>query len=310
MSDFRRLGASLYVPAIHPGLADVMCGLHPSNPRSVIVCTEDAIADADVDIAIGRLRGVLSGLPTLSAGPLRFVRPRSPSLLRQIVRMPGIERVHGFVIPKADANTLPAYLRALGRRPYRLMPILETAAIFDGNGLRDIRRVLEQPAVRPRVSALRIGGNDLLRLLGLKRLPGHSVYETPLGMLIPLLVMAFRPHGFRLTGVACDDFSDVELLRRETRQDRLMGLVGKTAIHPAQIPVIEDEFTVSESDLATAEALVRRASGGAFGMSGMMLEPAVHLAWAMDVIATSKALDSSHDTGRSRESRLQEVGSS
>lgn len=287
MANPLRLGASLYVPGVHPDLERVLSGEHPARPQSAIACTEDSIAEADVGRAVDRLRLILRRLPPLSAGPLRFIRPRNVSVFRQLLRLPGIDRVHGFVIPKADGSTLPAYLRALGSRATHLMPTLETAAVFDRDGVHEIKELLGRASVKPRVLCLRIGGNDLLRLLGLKRSPGHTIYDTPVGCLIPSLIFAFRPAGFRLTGVACDDFSDSHLLEREARKDRLMGLVGKTAIHPSQVHIIQQEFSPTSLELDTAQAIIERAAGGAFGMNGTMLEPAVHLAWATDVMASA-----------------------
>ena len=55
------------------------------------------------------------------------------------------------------------------------------------------------PAWRARILVLRIGGNDLLNLLGLRRQRGHTLYETPLGAVIARLVTTFKPHGFRLS---------------------------------------------------------------------------------------------------------------
>lgn len=290
MDNVHRLDASLYVPAIHPNLAQVLRGVSPAAPQSIIVCTEDAISESDVDFALDRLHSILRYLPSLSDGPLRFIRPRSPSVLRQLLRMPGIERVHGFVIPKSDGDTLPAYFRILGRRTFALMPILETAAVFEREGIQEIRWVLQRASLKARILSLRIGGNDLLRLLGLKRFPGHTIYETPIGALIPLLVMAFKPYGFRLTGVACDEYSNPDLLRLEARRDRIMGLVGKTAVHPYQVPVIQQEFRPSSSEVVAARSIIAEASGGAYGLNGVMLEPAVHLAWAKETLSVAESI--------------------
>lgn len=308
MDNVHRLDASLYVPGIHPDLAQVLRGAHPSDPQSIIVCTEDAISESDVDLALDRLHSILRYLPSLSDGPLRFIRPRSPSVLRQLLRMPGIERVHGFVIPKSDGDTLPAYLRILGRRTFHLMPILETAAVFEREGIQEIRHFLQHASVKARILSLRIGGNDLLRLLGLKRFPGHTIYETPIGALIPLLVMAFKPYGFRLTGVACDEYANPDLLRLEARRDRLMGLVGKTAVHPCQVSVIQQEFRPSSSDLEAARSIIAEAYGGAFGLNGVMLEPAVHLAWATDVVDAAHAKRGFGVTDSAVYPRLQNTG--
>lgn len=301
MIDYRKLRASLYIPAVHQNLSEILHGAHHAHLQSVIVCTEDAIGECQVEEALKTLRQLLTKLPQTDQ-LLRFIRPRSPAVLRELLQMPGIDRVHGFVIPKADAETLPEYLLILGSYPATLMPILETAAVFAIDGVVAIRQYLTQPAVRSRIAAVRIGGNDLLGLLGLKRTPGVSVYETPVGLLIPQLVMAMKPFGFRLTGVACDDFSNPDLLRREARQDRLMGLFGKTAIHPAQIEVIRSAFEISPSDFETAHAVMRMKSQGVFSMKGMMIEPAVHLAWAQEVVA-STSFDVEQNSTASLESK-------
>lgn len=285
MDNLHLIGASLYVPGIHPDLASVMAGRHPENPRSVIICTEDSIDESDVETALRGIHAGLTLLPTNASRPLCFIRPRSPGVLGKLLSLPAIDRADGFVIPKADVDTLPNYLRLLGGRPAMLMPILETVAVFDPARLAALRDLLLERTVRPRILGLRVGGNDLLRLLGMKRLAGASIYETPLGVLIPQLVMMFQPFGLRLTGVAVDFFEDDDLLRREAMQDRLMGLVGKTAIHPRQIRIIEEAFNVTQADVETATAVVQRPSARAFGLHGAMLEPAVHAAWARDVLA-------------------------
>jgi len=188
------------------------------------------------------------------------------------------------------------------------MPILETAAVFEREGIQEIRHFLQHASVKARILALRIGGNDLLRLLGLKRFPGHTIYETPIGALIPLLIMAFKPYGFGLTGVACDEYANPDLLRIEARRDRLMGLVGKTAVHPCQVPVIQQEFRPSSSDLEAARSIIAEASGGAFGLNGVMLEPAVHLAWATDVVDAAQAKRGFGVTDSEVYPRLQNTG--
>ena len=56
---------------------------------------------------------------------------------------------------------------------------------------------------------------------------------------------------------------------------RALGFDGKTAIHPAQIPVIHEVFTPSREEVERARAIVeadRGADGGAVGMGGRMVD--------------------------------------
>lgn len=288
MSDFHRITASLYVPTVHPKLEAALRGQAFPQARSLIACTEDAIAEHQLDAALHGLSQALLALPGRSQGPLRFIRPRNAQVLEQILAMPGIERVHGFVLPKADPHSLPAYLEVLGEQPFAFMPTLETAAVFDQSAMVALRTMLLSAPLKARCLALRIGGNDLLALLGMRRPRGVSIYQTPLGVLIAQLVMCFKPFGFQLTGPVFDYLDGPELLQQEALQDRRMGLIGKTAIHPDQLSVIESAFEPDPREMAAARALL---GGDAAVMcfDGAMLERAVHGAWAQQLLARQLA---------------------
>jgi len=288
MPDAYRLGASLYVPAVNRKLLATLSGQHCLSARSVIACTEDAVAEHDLPQALQALRQVLPQLPPRSQGPMRFIRPRNADVLAALLRMPGIERVHGFVLPKADTDSLPAYEALLAHREFWVMPTLETTPIFDVIGQRDIRLWLEQSALRQQILALRIGGNDLLRMLSLKRTRGVTLYETPIGLLIQQLVLSFRPYGFQLTAPVYDFVDDPLTLQRETRADMSMGLIGKTAIHPQQVPVIEAALAVSDDEVRTAREVLS-AGKAVIRLDGAMIERTVHDAWARAVLARQAA---------------------
>ena len=288
MHEAYRLGASLYVPATNPRLGAVFAGTQLPAVRSLIACTEDAIADTELTRALALLREMLPRLPPRSVGPLRFVRPRNALVLGELLAMPGIERVHGFVLPKADTETLPAYEKLLAGRDFWVMPTLETAEVFDVLGQRDLRLHLQKSPVRERILTLRIGGNDLLRMLVLKRTRGTTIYETPIGALIQQLVLGFRPYGFQLAAPVYDFIDDPETLRRETQADIAMGLVGKTAIHPDQVPVIERALAVSQDDLRAAREILAT-DAAVFRFGGAMLEKNVHTPWARSILAREVA---------------------
>ena len=285
--DPHRLGASLYVPAIHPKLTSVFAGDTYPDVRSLIACTEDAIAEHQLDSALACLKAVLPTLPPRELGSLRFIRPRNVEVLQALLGLAGIERVHGFVLPKIDHSTISGYLAALGERNFAIMPTLETAAAFEPDAMRALRKLLLQPAHKARCLALRIGGNDLLALLGIRRALNTSIYQTPIGALIPQLVMCFRPHGFQLTGPVFDGLESMDTLRAEAMQDRHMGLIGKTAIHPSQTGVIESVFRVSECELAAANALLS-SEAPVIKFDGSMLERTVHSEWARTILQRSQ----------------------
>ncbi|MEV0720829.1 HpcH/HpaI aldolase/citrate lyase family protein, partial [Asanoa sp. NPDC050611] len=52
------------------------------------------------------------------------------------------------------------------------------------------------------------------------------------------------------------DVADLDGLRASTRQARAMGFVGRSVVHPRQIPVVHAVFTPSAAEVAAAEAVL------------------------------------------------------
>ena len=283
MPNADNLGASLYVPATHPQLCAIAAGQKLAQLRSVIFCTEDAVHARDLPAALANLTLALQALRP-DPQRQRFVRVRSPEVLQHLLALPGIEHIDGFVLPKATAANLPDYLRLLTTTRHSLMPTLESVEVFDDQELQRLRQLLLQPAWRARILVLRIGGNDLLNLLGLRRQRGHTLYETPVGSVIARLVTTFKPHGFLLSAPVFEYLDDDATLEREVRQDLLHGLTGKTAIHPDQVPRIERHYSARHSDLAAARRILDPDAAGVFQFDNAMCEPTTHRNWALSVV--------------------------
>ncbi len=135
-----------------------------------------------------------------------------------------------------------------------------------------------------RILCLRIGGNDLLNCLRIRRDPGRTIYETPIGDLISRLAGQFIPYGFGLTAPVFESMEHPEVLLQEVEIDINHGLFGKTAIHPDQIELIEACFRVKQSDLDEARKILEPNAPAVFRMGGRMCEPTTHSNWAKDII--------------------------
>lgn len=287
MRDATELGASLYVPATRCDLLAIVRGEKLQEARSIILCTEDSVREDEVQLGLRNLRGALPHIRP-SAERMVFVRARNPAVLSDVLAMAGVDRLDGFVLPKVTAATLPAYLRQLGRHPrHYLMPTLETREVFDEREMCALRRQLEHKSVRERVLTLRIGGNDLLSLLGMRRPRGRTLYQTPIGPVISRLVTTFKPSGFSLSAPVFEYLRDIETLVREVEEDLAHGLVGKTAIHPDQIPIIHACYRVREADLEMASKILDEDAPAVFKMDHSMCEPATHRNWAQRLIKSA-----------------------
>ena len=285
------LGASLYVPASHSDLLPIANGDKITFLRSVIFCTEDAVADSELGFAMANLAHCLQTMRSDSSC-LRFVRVRNPSILQRVLQMPGVEKLTGFVLPKLTNHNFDAYFSQIVGRHFVLMPTLETIEVFDEREMQTLRENLTRPHVRPHILALRIGGNDLLALLGLRRARDMSLYRTPLGALIARLVLQFHPYGLRLTAPVFEYLDNPNLLDQEVREDLAHGLIGKTAIHPDQVGLIERHFRIDQRELEMAESLLQENCPAVFRMHGAMCEVATHRQWAEQTLARAQVFGS------------------
>jgi citrate lyase beta subunit len=285
MIDPISLGATLYVPATRRDLASVVLHGRRYDLRSAVICLEDSLHPRDMPQALVNLAAFLLTLqssPANAIRPLIFIRPRSALSLAHILSLPAIECVDGFVIPKATADIMPEYMAVLSHDHHMLMPTLETREVFDPGEMRRLRDQLL--AFQDRILAIRIGGNDLLQTIGARRSNVRSAYDGPLGPVIVNLVTTYNPWGFHLTGPVFEHFGNLSLLQEEVERDLEHGLIGKTAIHPCQIDVIQSSYTVDSVEAAEARSILSQGSEAIFASRQAMCEPATHRIWAQTVV--------------------------
>ena len=168
------------------------------------------------------------------------------------------------------------------------MPTLETAQAHDALEMRELANRLDKAEYKERILALRIGGNDLLSTLGLRRSASQTLYEGPLGYTIAMLVSTFAPRQYALTAPVFERLDDPETLTRELIQDIGHGLVGKTAIHPSQLQPIYHAFRVELSDYQAAMQLLS-SDKAVYQWNNAMAEPATHNNWAKNVLSRAEA---------------------
>jgi citrate lyase subunit beta/citryl-CoA lyase len=88
------------------------------------------------------------------------------------------------------------------------------------------------------------------------------------------------------------DFRNSEGLRQDTEAARRDGFTGRLAIHPAQVPVINEVFTPSAAQIERAKAVVAafaaQPGAGTVGIDGKMYDRP-HLARAQALLACHKS---------------------
>ena len=87
------------------------------------------------------------------------------------------------------------------------------------------------------------------------------------------------------------DFGNAEGFRRECEEASRDGFVGKMAIHPAQVPIINEVFTPSAEALAHARAVIAafaaQPGAGVVGIGGLMYDRP-HLARAEQLLKRAR----------------------
>lgn len=279
------MGATLYTPANHQDLSDIIFGNKIPGLRSLVICLEDALNECDIPEAYRNIERLTSEMAKASdrKGPDVFIRPRSTAMAVHLIEQFDLSGVAGFVLPKFTIGVVEVWWGIIENTHLLVMPTLETKEVFDAGEMGALASLLEGHAMKERIPALRIGGNDLMSLLSMRRSRTLTIYDSPLGYTIKMLATVFGSRGFSLTAPVCELIADDSILNKELELDAAHGLVGKTAIHPGQVSLIEGAFVVDSGDLMDALRILN-SSQAVFSSQGAMCEPATHRTWAQATV--------------------------
>jgi citrate lyase beta subunit len=277
----------LYVPGDRADLLGIVSGGRNLGVCSLAICLEDAVLASNRPAAAAAVSFALRDAPQLPR-PV-FVRPATFEALDWLLEQPGIERVSGFILPKATVESIHKWIE-ISRGLFQLLPIMESREALDPMGRRDL--ALACAAHRSQVPAARIGANDFFSLLGgLRRPPGKTVYETPVGYVINGLIEAFGAQGVRLCGPVFDRMNCTDVLTREIDEDVSRGLFAKTALNPGQARQIWDHYRPQNQDIEAAESILDLHAPAVFNLNECMLEPACHSGWARRLLQRARAYE-------------------
>lgn len=265
-----------------------------SGSDAVIVDLEDAVA---LD-AKPQARELLGDLPS-SPVPI-FVRTNGPDtgMIWDDVIAAGRAGVAGLVIPKAEhpdtIKQIDGALTALEMMAGHavgsigIVPLIESAL--------GVRNTYDMAMASDRVECVMFGGGeqgDLVADLGCEWTPeGTGLMQARAQVLMSSRAAGIQ-HPFEAVFM---DFRNQEALRVEAELARRLGYVGKVAIHPAQVPVINDVFTPAPDVVAyqrkVLEAFEKAEAEGSASISvdGKMVDYAVARV-ARVVIARAEAAE-------------------
>lgn len=71
------------------------------------------------------------------------------------------------------------------------------------------------------------------------------------------VTVAARAHGIDAVDGPFANFGDPDTFREECRRAMILGMVGKWAIHPSQVPIAQEVFSPTQADVVRARAMMR-----------------------------------------------------
>ena len=290
-----KIGGLLYMPAFQKNIVEKIENDSIKNLTSVAFDLEDSVLDEKLFDAEKTLEIILHDLKSLNKNlPLIFIRVRSPKHLQAIHEKFSsfTEIITGYLLPKFDLNNAESYVAAITEinfnraAPIYFMPIFETENIAEIENLIEIKNLLE--SVQDFILNIRVGVNDLSNIYGLRWNFNYTVYDIGVVRDILINILKVFSKDYVVAGSVWNYFGDeknlawAEGLKKELNLDKLNGFIGKSAIHPSQLPYIFDSLKVTQSDLNDAEQILNWTSDshGVAKVSGRMNELKCHLNWA------------------------------
>jgi citrate lyase subunit beta/citryl-CoA lyase len=265
----------LFVPA---HVERFIARAHERGADAVILDLEDAVPLAEKPAArvglaeaIARLVGHGSGVMVRVNHHLRHVGADLEAAIHPglaALVLPKVEDA-GFLRDVADAVEELERERGISPGSVRLVVQIETPLAL--GRLDAIARA------HPRVTAMTLGPEDYSAALG--GVPEEDALFPPnYAILCAARAAGILPLGF--VG-SIGGFSDAGAYAEMARRARRMGFRGAMAIHPAQVPLLNEAFTPSPEEVAWARRIVEgnrlaeEEGRGAFQLDGKMVDAPV-----------------------------------
>lgn len=201
---------------------------------------------------------------------------------------------HGIVLPKPDsardANQLAKLLEVLeqeaGLTPgqTRILPIAteRPAALF---------HMHEYAEATPRLAGLTWGAEDLSAAVGASaNRDSNGNWLPPYELARSLCLFAAASASVPAIDTVYTDFKNTNGLAEYAAAARRDGFEGMLAIHPAQVPIINEAFVPDDAEVERAQRIVdlfaEHPEAGTLGMDGEMIDRP-HMLQAMRILASA-----------------------
>jgi citrate lyase subunit beta / citryl-CoA lyase len=269
-----------------------------SGADAVIVDLEDSIAPDRKAQARASAAAFLKSAVTQAKRPRLLVRVNAiaTGLIDDDLDAVVPARPDAILLPKAEggASIIHADAKLTAR---------EAIAGLDEGHLKIVAQAIETAAglfaagnirgASPRLIGLTWGPEDLSAEIGAEaNRDAQGLLTEPYRLARSVCLFAAAAAGVAAIETVYVDFRNLAGLKRETEEARRDGFVGRLAIHPAQVPVINEVFTPTADAIDRAQAIVdafaKAPGAGVVAIDGKMYDRP-HLARAQALLARAKA---------------------
>lgn len=252
--DFMELGGTLFVPASHKKLGDIVTRKVFRNLKSLVIDFEDGLELSALDESMKQLAQHLEVLR--EERPFIFLRARDENHLEELLALKDIMKVDGFVLAKFSLANASKYLSLLENRDFQIMPSIEGKELFNPSDLHKLRDIL-LPHI-DKIVLVRFGLEDMLRQLSMKRNCRDSIFDfSATNAVLGSFIAIFKSSGFGMSGGVYPFFKDEDGFKNDVKRDLKEGLFSKTIIHPNQIQTINELYKVSKKEFENASAIFK-----------------------------------------------------
>ncbi|MGA2484993.1 MAG: CoA ester lyase [Roseiarcus sp.] len=253
-----------------------------SGADALIVDLEDSVAEARKPAARTFAAAFVAEARRLATRPRLYIRVNAFASGLTAADLDAVipAAPDGVVLPKcrggADVQRLGANL-AVREAEHGLIDGSTRIVAIATESARALFGFASYRGASGRLEGLAWGGEDLSVDIGAEtnRLP-DGAYAAPYALARTLTLVGAVAAEARPIDAVYTNFRDLDGLRAEALAARRDGFLAKMAIHPAQVPIINEVFSVSPEAIARARAVVaafEAAPGaGVVALDGEMLD--------------------------------------
>lgn len=247
----------LYVPGDDPRKMEKALA---SEADAVVFDLEDAVAPERKQDARDTVAGLLSSAPPKPC----FVRINKPGSAFAEGDVNAVAGPHlaGLRVPKVESAQ--AVIRVVERLEGHGSEAVVWCLIESALGLE---LAFEIACSHERVAGIGLGEADLSADLGVRSDEGLLYARSR-------VVAASRAAGLpNPVQSVYTNVKDAEGLRRSSERGKALGFLGRSAIHPAQVPIINEVFTPTDEEVAGARELLDALEAAAGNGTGAFALP-------------------------------------